>query len=138
MGFPGGRVVNNPPAHSGDVGDLGSIPGWGRPPGVGNGNPLQYSRLANPMDRGAWQATVHRVSRAGHNRAPAPEHTDDNIIPVYQIKELRIEKLNNLLAVTELDNMTYLSPELFNSRAQTFNHHYPETLSSVRDPANIL
>ena len=60
-------MVNNPPAHSGDIGDLGSIPGWGRPPGVGNGNLLQYSHLENPMDRGDWQAIVHRVSRAGHN-----------------------------------------------------------------------
>ena len=41
---------------------LGSIPGWGRVPGEGNGNPLQCSCLGNPMDRGAWQATVHRVA----------------------------------------------------------------------------
>ena len=43
-----------------NAGDLGSIHGSGRSPGEGNGNPLQYSRLENPMDRGAWQATVHR------------------------------------------------------------------------------
>ena len=53
--------VKNLPANSGDVGDLGSIPGLGRYPGVGNSNPLQYSYLENPMDRGAWQATVSWV-----------------------------------------------------------------------------
>ena len=47
-----------------DVGDLGSIPGLGRSPGEGNGNPLQYSCLENPMDREAWQATVHRVTKS--------------------------------------------------------------------------
>ena len=55
-GFPGGSVVKNPPANAGDV---RSIHGLGRCPGEGNGNPLQYSCLGNPMDRGAWWATVH-------------------------------------------------------------------------------
>ena len=59
MGFPGGSVVKNPPANAGDV---GSIPVSGRSPGEGNGNPLQYSCLENPMDRGALQATVHGVT----------------------------------------------------------------------------
>ena len=49
------------------VEDLGSIPGLGRSPGEGNGNPLQYSWLEKPMDRGAWQATVHRVATVGHD-----------------------------------------------------------------------
>ena len=53
-------VVKNPPA--GDVRDSGSIPGPGRSPGEGNGNPLQYPCLENPMDRGAWWATVHRFA----------------------------------------------------------------------------
>jgi len=55
-------MVKNLPANAGDVRDMGSIPGLGRPPGVENGNPLQYSCLKNPMDRGAWWATVHGVS----------------------------------------------------------------------------
>ena len=55
-------MVKNPPANAGDVGDMGSIPGSGRAPEGGNGDPLQYSCLENPMDRGAWQATVHRVA----------------------------------------------------------------------------
>ena len=50
-----------------NAGDQGSIPGSGRSPGEGNGNPLQYSCLENPMDRGAWQATVHGVARVEHD-----------------------------------------------------------------------
>ena len=50
-----------------NAGDLGSIPGSGRSPGEGNGNPLQYSCLENPMDRGVWWATVHGVPRVGHD-----------------------------------------------------------------------
>ena len=55
------QTVNNLPAV---VGDLGSIPGFGRSPAGGHGNPLQYSCLENPMDRGAWQAVVHRVGKS--------------------------------------------------------------------------
>ena len=51
-------VVKNPPANAGDVRDAGLIPRWGRVPGVGHGNPLQYSCLENPLDRGTWLATV--------------------------------------------------------------------------------
>ena len=57
-------VVKNPPANAGDTGDLGLIPELGRSPGKGNGYPLQYPCLENPMDRGAWQATVHRVAKS--------------------------------------------------------------------------
>ena len=56
-------VVKNPPVKAGEAGDTGSIPGLGRSPGEGNGNPLQYSFLGNPMDRGAGQATVHGVAK---------------------------------------------------------------------------
>ena len=58
-------VVKNPPANAGDIRDVGSIPGPGRSPGGGHGNPLQYSCLENPMDREAWQATVHRIAFRG-------------------------------------------------------------------------
>ena len=57
-------VVKNLPANAGDISDVGSIPGSGRNFGVGHGNPLQHSCLENPMDRGAWRATVHRVSKS--------------------------------------------------------------------------
>ena len=57
-------VVKNLPAYAGDIRDAGSIPGLGRSPGGGHGNPLQYSSLENPMDRGAWQATVYTVTKS--------------------------------------------------------------------------
>ena len=57
-------VVKNPPANAGDNKDAGSIPGFGRCPGEGHGNPLQYSCLEKPMDRGAWKAIVHRVTKS--------------------------------------------------------------------------
>ena len=60
-GFPGGSEVK---VSACNAGDLGSIPGLGRSPGEGNGNPLQYSCLENPMDRGAWWATVHGVAKS--------------------------------------------------------------------------
>ena len=63
LGFPGGLVVKNLPANARDIRDADSIPGLGRSPGEGNGNPLQYSYLENPMDRGTWQATVHKVTK---------------------------------------------------------------------------
>ena len=54
-------MVKNPPANAGDVRDVGSIPLSGKSPGEEHGNPLQYSCLENPMDRGAWRVTVHEV-----------------------------------------------------------------------------
>ena len=60
-GFPGGSVVKNPPANAGDV---GLLPQWERSPREENGNPLQYSCLENPMDRGIWLATVHGVRKS--------------------------------------------------------------------------
>ena len=57
-------VVNNLPANAGGIKDVGLIPGLGRSPGGGHGNPLQYSGLENPVDRGACRATVHRVAKS--------------------------------------------------------------------------
>ena len=57
-------VVKKLPINNGNTRDMGLIPGWGRSPGGGHGNPLQYSCLENPMDRGAWRATVHRVTKS--------------------------------------------------------------------------
>ena len=57
-------VVENLPANAGDVRDIGLIPGSGRSPGGSHGNPLQYSCLENPTDRGAWQATVHGIAKS--------------------------------------------------------------------------
>ena len=63
-GFPEGSVVNNPSANAGTAGKAGLIPGLGRPPGGGNGNPLQDSWWDNPMDRGAWWPTAHGVTKS--------------------------------------------------------------------------
>ena len=63
MVFPVGLVVKNLPATAGDARDVGSIPGLGRSPGEGNGNPLQYSHLGNLVDRGAWRAVVCGVTK---------------------------------------------------------------------------
>ena len=60
MGFPGSSVVKNPPANAGD---MGSFPGSGRSSREGNGNPLQYSCLENPIDKGAWWAADHGVAK---------------------------------------------------------------------------
>ena len=62
-GFPGGSGVKNLPINAGDAGDTALIPGTGRSPGGAHGNPLQYSCLENPMNRGAWRATVHGVTK---------------------------------------------------------------------------
>ena len=72
-GFPGGTMVKNPPANAGDQ---GVIPGSGRrAPGGGHGNPLQYSCLENPKDRGAWQAIVHRVAKSRTRLKQISTHT---------------------------------------------------------------
>ena len=69
-------MVKKPPANAGDARDMDSNPGLRRSPGVGNGNPLQHSRLENPMDRGAWWATIHAVTKQSetteHNTAQIP------------------------------------------------------------------
>ena len=73
-GLPSGTVVKNMPANAGDA---GSIPGSGRSPGVGNGNLLQCSCLENPMDRGAWRAAVHEVTKSDmteHTRTQKEAH----------------------------------------------------------------
>ena len=69
VGFPGS---SNGKESACSAGDLGLIPGLGRSPGEGNGNPLQYSCLENPMDRGAWRVTVHGVARVRHDLATKP------------------------------------------------------------------
>ena len=80
--LPGGSVVKNPPANTGDA---SSNPEWRRFPGKRNGNPLQYSCLENPMDREAWQATVQGVAK----ESDATEHTHINkVIRTLQTKKI--------------------------------------------------
>ena len=68
-GFSGGSAAKESACSAGDP---GLTPGWGRSPGEGNGNPLQYPCLENPMDRKSWWATVHGVVRVGHNLVTKP------------------------------------------------------------------
>ena len=74
-------MVENPPANAGNIGYMGSIPGSGRSPGRGNGNPLQYSCLKNTTDRGAWQATVHEAAKESDltERLNTDTHAHTNI-----------------------------------------------------------
>ena len=76
MGFPHSSVGKESACNAGD---LGLIPGVGRSPGEGNGNPLQHSCLENPMDRGAWQAIVHGVVRVVHDLATEPPPRIDEL-----------------------------------------------------------
>ena len=77
--FSGDAVVKNPPANAVDIRDAGSIPVSGRFPGKGNGNPLQYSYLGNPMDSGAWWATAHGITKSQDMAEHAHTHTTTTI-----------------------------------------------------------
>ena len=68
-------VIRNPPTNAGDITDSGSVPGSGRSPGGGHGSPLQYSCLEKSMDRVAWWATVHRVSKSQSRLKQLSTHT---------------------------------------------------------------
>jgi len=81
-GFPGGAVVKNLPANAGDTWDVGSALGLERCSGVGNGKPLQYSHLENPMDRRAWQAIVHGVSKS-RTQLSTHTHTHMKILKIW-------------------------------------------------------
>ena len=94
MGFPGGSVVKNQPANSGDT---GSIPGLGRSPGKRNGNQLQYSWLENPMDREAWRATVHGVTKESDTTEPL----NNNLIMYH----------SSLISLSKTESLS--SPEIF-------------------------
>jgi len=73
-------VVKNPPANAGDIRDVALIPGWGRSPGGRHGSPLQYSCLENPIDRGAWRATVHGVAKSQTQLKQLSMHADTYIL----------------------------------------------------------
>ena len=77
-------MVKNLPANTGGIRDEGSIPGLGRSPGGGHSNPLLYSCLENPTDRGAWQATVHRVSKSQTGLKRLRTHTHARLVPFLQ------------------------------------------------------
>ena len=76
-------MVKNSPANAGDVGDAGSIPGLGRSPREGNGNPLQYSCLENSKDNGAWRATVHRVTKSQTQLKQLSMQTESSVLHLF-------------------------------------------------------
>ena len=86
--------VNNPPANAGDATDSNLIPGSGRSPGGGNGYPLRYSCLENPVDRGAWQTTVHGAARVGHDFATKQKRNDPKRNLEDPLKDLKIEAIS--------------------------------------------
>ena len=81
-------MEKNQDASAGDARDTGLIPGSGRSPGEGNGNSFQYSCLENPMDRGAWWATVHQIARVGQDLATEYTHVD--VAKCYEYKKIRV------------------------------------------------
>ena len=92
-----------------NAGDLGSILGSGRSPGGGNGNPLQYACLENPMDRGAWQTTVHGVTRVGHDLATKPPPPPDRKYSEKKIPEsFKKKKTWNLLWASNYLHSIYI------------------------------
>ena len=117
-------MVRNLPANAGDIRDVGPIPGSGRSPGVGNGNQLWYSCMENPMDRGAWQATVHRVTKSRARLKQLSTHACNS--SVYMPIPLLFER-STLLAFLLSDAYPDFSPQsvflmrLLSPRKESFN-----------------
>ena len=86
MGFPSGSVGKEPACNARDAGGMGSILGSGRSPGGGHSNPLQYSCLEIPMDRGAWEATVHRCKEL--DTTEATEHSTAAQCPLSKLQQI--------------------------------------------------
>ena len=99
---PGGTVVKTRPANARDVRDAGSIPGSGRSPRGGHGNPLEYSCLENPMDRGAWQVIVCGVTKSQTRLKQLSTHTrkDPTCCVAWQKKEVNRNKKEKLKNIT--------------------------------------
>ena len=87
MGFPGGASgkKKSPSANAGNIRDTGSIPGLWRSPGGGHGNPLQYSCLENPVDRGAWRATVHGGHKEDHKELHITEWQTSKALELQEV-----------------------------------------------------
>ena len=97
-------MVKNLPANAGDIRDRGSIPGLERFPGGGNGNPLQYSCLENPLDRGSWWATVHRIRsqtplKRLHTHTHTHTHTQSNFMFTFSILDFPVAQTVKCLPI---------------------------------------
>ena len=91
-GFPGGSVVKKSTCNAGRTGDVDLIPGSGRSPGGGNGNPVQYSCVENTTERGAWQAKVHGFAEL--DRTEATEHAHTRSLVNFNVEDKKINILN--------------------------------------------
>ena len=111
-------VVQNLPANAGEVRDAGSIPGLGRPPGEGHGNPLQCSCLENLMDRGAWRATVHGFTQSRTQVKRLSTHKpDDKDRPSLRPQSKYVAQLVFLASSQILENLAF-SPVLYQQYAK--------------------
>ena len=109
LGFPGISVSKKSAC---SAGDLGLIPGSGRSPGEGNGNLFQYYCLENPMDRGAWQSTIHRVARVGHDLGTKPPPPSIFLVKIYHLDGMfQTNMLVSQLCLTLCDPMDYSLPD---------------------------
>ena len=107
-------VVENLPASAGDIRDMGLIPGSGRFPGGGHGNPLQYSRLENSMDRGTWGATVHRVTKSQTQLKHLNMHTCillSNAVLKHWLQEQVLRRCNVDFLWSQTEHTAYIFSE---------------------------
>ena len=121
-------VVKNLPTNSGDIRDEGSIPGLGRSPGEGNGNPLQYSCLENPMDRGTWRATVHRVSQSQTRLKQLGMHTHTLIIIAPDKKSVAFQARMRSLNCFKSQFCSKSSPKMSKVKWQLVEKYFPSFL----------
>ena len=99
MGFPGCSVVKKMPACAGDAGDTSLIPGLGRSPGRGNGKPLQYSCLENSMNRGAWQAIIHVVTKNRTRLSDSAHENNYTPFSVLKKKKRKVKGSQNIMTL---------------------------------------
>ena len=146
QGFPGGSVVKNPPANAGEAREAVSIPGSGRSPGGGNGNSLQYSCLGNPMDRGVWRATVHRVAKSWTQLSMHGEDTQGDaktlhsglrtylfLLSPSQL-QVSVDPLLNLICQPHSEDLILILPDYSNSSAGFVFFFLPRALKTDSHP----
>ena len=134
----GGAAVKNLPANAGDTGDAVLIPGWGRSPGAGTGQPLQYSCLGNPMDRGAWWAAVHGVTES-LTRLSAPQK---RVVSCYTQWLLLwtdfIIDFKNVRCSSVHDRQSYISGPLFSSLIKDMNLIWPKSRPVISENDSLF
>ena len=119
------QVAKNPPANVGDIRDMGLMPGLGKSPGEGNGNLLQYSWLENPMDGGAWMATVPEIPRVRHDWSDSP---DVELSKIKSAKQVTFRKIQFLFAFSSI--MSIFLYTLFTSFNLSLHFCYREEANS--------